>query len=109
MDLFNELNELCKKLSHSIKLMAKYGIERAEAERDYKICLRQWAMKLKEEKTAVTLIKEVIKGIPEVADKRFKRDVADVMYKTSQENINVQKIQTRVIETQLKLEYGEKN
>ena len=37
MDLFNEIQELTKKLSTSINQMAKYGKELAEAECDYKI------------------------------------------------------------------------
>lgn len=110
MDLLNELNMLCQKLSQSIKLMSQYGKELADAEKEYKIILRQEALKLRTEKDMpVTLIQQVVYGIPEVADKRFKRDVAEAMYKTSQENINVLKLQTRVLETQLKLEYGEKN
>lgn len=35
--------------------------------------------------------------------------IAEAMYKTAQENINVLKLQTRVLETQLKLEFGEKS
>lgn len=109
MDLLNELNLLCQKLSQSIKLMSQYGKELAEAEKNYKIALRQEALKLRSGDMAVTLIQQVVYGVPEVADKRFKRDVAEAMYKTAQENINVLKLQTRVLETQLKLEYGEKN
>lgn len=109
MDLLNELNLLCQKLSQAIKLMSQYGKELAEAEKDYKIALRQEALKLRSGDMAVTLIQQVVYGVPEVADKRFKRDVAEAMFKTAQENINVLKLQTRVIETQLKLEYGEKN
>lgn len=109
MDLLNELNLLCQKLSQAIKLMSQYGKELAEAEKNYKIALRQEALKLRSSDMAVTLIQQVVYGVSEVADKRFKRDVAEAMYKTAQENINVLKLQTRVIETQLKLEYGEKN
>lgn len=109
MDLLNELNLLCQKLSQAIKLMSQYGKELAEAEKNYKIALRQEALKLRSGDMAVTLIQQVVYGVPEVADKRFKRDVAEAMYKTAQENINVLKLQTRVLETQLKLEYGEKN
>ena len=109
MDLLNELNLLCQKLSQAIKLMSQYGKELAVAEKNYKIALRQEALKLRSGDMAVTLIQQVVYGVPEVADKRFKRDVAEAMFKTAQENINVLKLQTRVLETQLKLEYGEKN
>ena len=106
MDLFNDLQELTQKLNTSISLLAKYGKELAEAERDYKIMLRQEALKLRTQKDMpVTLIQQVVYGIPEVADKRFKRDVAESMYQTAQENINSIKLQMRIIEGQLNREY----
>jgi len=110
MDLLNELNMLTNQLSEAIKIMARYGKEKAEAEKNYKIALRQEALILRSEKDmAVTLIDKVVYGVPDVANKRFKRDVAEAMYETAKENINVLKLKTRILETQLKLEYGEKN
>lgn len=107
MELENQVNDLCNKLTQSIKLLAKYGKELAEAERDYKITLRQEALKLRTEKDMpVTLIQQVVYGIPEVAEKRFKRDVAEAMRNTAQENINVQKLQIKILEEQIKREWG---
>ena len=86
--------------------MAKYGKEFAEAERDYKITLRQEALKLRaENNTPVTLIQQTVYGIKEVADKRMKRDIAETMYKTSQEYINTLKLRIRVLEGQLSREW----
>jgi hypothetical protein len=107
MDLFNDIQELTKKLNHAIRTLATYGKELAESERNYKISLRQEALKLKSEKgMAVTLIDKVVYGIPEVADKRYKRDVAEAMYNTNQEYINTIKLQIRIIESQLQREWG---
>lgn len=107
MDLVNDINTLSNKLTNSIKLLANYGRELAEAERDYKITLRQEALKLRSEKgMPVTLISQIIFGVPEVADKRFKRDVAETMYKTAQENINSLKLQIRLLDAQLQREWG---
>ena len=107
MELENQVNDLCNKLTQSIKILAKYGKELAEAERDYKITLRQEALKLRTQKDMpVTLIQQVVYGIPEVAEKRFKRDVAEAMRNTAQENINVQKLHIRIIEEQIKRERG---
>lgn len=106
MDLFNEIQELTKKLSTAVNQMAKYGKEFAEAERDYKITLRQEALKLRaENNTPVTLIQQTVYGIKEVADKRMKRDIAETMYKTSQEYINTLKLRIRVLEGQLSREW----
>lgn len=107
MDLFNQIQDLTKVLSQSIKLLARYGEELAEAERDYKIVLRQEALKLRAEKgMAVTLIQQVVYGVPEVANKRFKRDVAESMHQTAQENINSIKLQLRLLEGQLQREWS---
>jgi len=109
MDLFNDLQALTNRLNQSIKLLAKYGREFAETERDYKITLRQEALKLRTEKDMpVTLINQVVYGVPEVANKRYKRDVAEAMYQTAQENINSIKLQIRVIEGQLNREWCQK-
>ena len=107
MDLFNDLQALTNRLNQSIKLLAKYGRELAETEREYKITLRQEALKLRAEKgMPVTLIQQVVYGVPEVAEKRYKRDVAEAMYQTAQENINSIKLQMRIIENQLQREYS---
>lgn len=110
LDLMNELNDLCAKLTVSGKQMAKYGRELAEAERDYKICLREEALKLRTTKDMpVTLINQVVYGIPEVAELRFKRDIADTMYQTSKESINTLKLKIRVLDAQIQREWGGRN
>ena len=107
MELFNDIQELIEKLNVSIKTLAKNGKALAEAERDYKITLRQEALKLRQEKNmAVTLINQIIYGIPEVADKRFKRDIAEAMYQTNLEYINTTKLQLRILENQLQREWS---
>jgi hypothetical protein len=54
----------------------------------------------------VTLINQIIYGVPEVADKRFKRDVEEANYKANLEHINVVKLQLRLLEAQLSREWG---
>ena len=106
-DLYNELQQKIKELNISIKKLRETGTEYAEAEKDYKITLRQEALKLRAEKgMPVTLIQQVVYGIPEVANKRYKRDVAEAMYQTSLENINSIKLQIRILESQLNREWS---
>ena len=109
MDLVNDLETLIVRLNNSVIKLKEYGNELAEAERDYKITLRQEALKLRQEKNMpVTLISQIIYGVPEVANKRFKRDVAETMRDTALENINSIKLQIRIIESQIQREYGQK-
>jgi hypothetical protein len=105
-DLYNELNTKIKELNISIKNLRKAGTEYAEAEKEYKIILRKEALKLRSEKNMpVTLIQQVVYGVPEVADKRFKRDIKEAIYKANQEAINTIKLQIRIIESQLQREW----
>ena len=107
MNLFNEMQKLLNDLNVSIKKLRETGTDFAEAERDYKITLRQEALKLRAEKgMPVTLIQQVVYGVPEVADKRFIRDVKEAIYQANQEAINSIKLQIRVIEGQLNREWG---
>jgi hypothetical protein len=107
MDLFTELEKKINELNTSLKKLRETGTEFAEAERDYKITLRQEALKLRnDDKLAVTLIQQIVYGVPEVANKRFQRDVKETIYKANQEAINVLKLQIRILENQLQREYG---
>lgn len=107
MDLLNDLTRLQNDLNISIKKLRETGTDFAEAERDYKITLRQEALKLRAEKNMpVTLIQQVVYGVPEVADKRFKRDVKEAIYQANQEAINSIKLQIRVIEGQINREWN---
>ena len=106
MDLLNELEQKIRELNISIKKLRETGTDYAEAEREYKITLRQEALKLRnDEKLPVTLINQIIYGIPLVAEKRFQRDVKEAIYKANMEAINSVKLQIRVIENQLQREY----
>lgn len=107
MDLVSDIQKLREKLNTSIIKLRDYGKELAEAERDYKVLLRQEALKLRsDENMPVTLINQIIYGIPVVADKRFKRDVAETMYNVAQENINSIKLQLRILEGQVNREWS---
>ena len=106
-DLYNDLQQKIKELNISIKKLRETGTEYADAEKDYKITLRQEALKLRAEKgMPVTLIQQVVYGVPEVAEKRFKRDCKEAVYKANQEAINSTKLQIRVLESQLDREWG---
>ena len=106
MDLYEQIEYLSNLLTASITKLRTNGENLAEAERDYKIVLRQEALKLRASDMPVTLINQIIYGVPEVADKRFKRDVEEANYKANLEHINVVKLQLRLLEAQLSREWG---
>lgn len=106
MDLYEEIQRLMAELTASIKRLRNNGANLAEAERDYKITLRKEALRLRAGDMPVTLINNVIYGVEEVADKRFKRDVEQANYDANKEHINVTKLKLRILEAQLSREWG---
>lgn len=107
MDLMEDLNIKIKELNTSIKSLRKTGTEYAEAERAYKVCLREHALRLRSEKDMpVTLIQQVVYGVPEVAEKRFVRDVTEAVYVANKEAIASIKLQIKIIENQINREFG---
>lgn len=109
-DLIDELNQKNRELSASIKALRVSGTALAEAEKAYKIKLREEALKLRAEKgMPVTLINQIVYGIPEVAELRFKRDIADTVYQANLEAINSTKLQMRILDAQIQREWGNAN
>lgn len=106
MDLYNELQGKTEQLELSVRKLRQTGTEYAEAERDYKILLRTECLRLRDEGMAIGMINMTAYGIPKVAEARFKRDVAEAVYKANQEAINSIKLQMRLIEAQLSREWG---
>ena len=106
MDLTIELKNKIEQLETCIKDLRNNGTNYADAERNYKIKLREECLKLKDEGMAITLIDKTCYGIPSVAELRFKRDVAETIYKANQEAINSIKLQLRLIESQISREWG---
>ena len=105
MDLYEELNNKIQQLEVSIKSLRTNGTAYAENERDYKILLRKECLKLRDEGMAIGMIDKTCYGIPSVAEARYKRDVAEAVYKANQEAINSIKLQMRLLENQISREY----
>ena len=103
-DLINDMNSLQQSLSRAIPDLARYGKELADAEARYKTSLMKWALQLKDQGMAVTLIDKVVYGY--VAEERRERDIAEAYYKTAQENINAIKLRIRIIDNQIQREWG---
>lgn len=105
-DLYSELQQKTKQLDVCIRELRKSGTAYAEAERDYKILLREECLKLRADGMAIGLIEKTCYGIKSVAEARFRRDVAETVYKANLEAINSIKLQMRLIEGQLQREWG---
>lgn len=109
MELYQELQTKTRQLETSIRQLRQNGTAYAQAEMEYKMLLRQECLKLRDEGMAIGMIDKTCYGIPAVAEARFKRDVAETVYKANQEAINSIKLQLRLIESQISREWGQAN
>lgn len=109
MELYQELTTKTRQLEASIRQLRQNGTAYAQAEMEYKMLLRQECLKLRDEGMAIGMIDKTCYGIPTVAEARFKRDVAETVYKANQEAINSIKLQLRLIENQISREWGQAN
>lgn len=105
-DLIIQVKQKLDELNASINRLKSTGTAFAAAERDYKIILRTEMLKLKEEKMAVGMMDKVVYGIPEVAEARFKRDIAQVVYDTNRDHINSVKLQLKILNDQISREWS---
>lgn len=108
-DLVQTMNQKINELNVCIKQLRVSGNAYAEAERDYKILLREECLKLRDDGMAIGMIDKTCYGIPSVAEARFKRDCADAVYRANQEAINSIKLQIRILDSQIKREWGASN
>lgn len=106
LDLYTELQQKTRQLMASLKELRVSGTTKAEKERDYKILLRQECLKLRAEGMAIGMITMTCYGIPEVAQARYERDIAETVYTANLEAINSLKLQMRLIEAQLSREWS---
>ena len=79
MDLFVELDRKRQILNQKMNDSVKAGMRLAQAEHDYRVCLKQNVLKLEAEGYKVTTINLIIYGIEEVADKRLERHKSYMM------------------------------
>lgn len=106
IDLINDLNALLDAMPAGIHQIAKWGDEYANAEKQYRMLVRQEILKAQTEGTPATLVKDLVRGIEEVADAKFKRDRAEAFYKAAQESVNVNKLKARLYDNQINREWG---
>jgi hypothetical protein len=105
-DLWSEIQTKQRELDVCIRELRKSGTAYAEAEKTYKIKLREWCLRLRSQDMPIGLIDKTCYGIPEIAELRFKRDCAQAIYRANLEAINAIKLEIKIINEQLGRELG---
>jgi hypothetical protein len=96
-------------MEQALKELGKRGKAYAHAEQDYKIAMRTEILKLRDEGKPATLVLQLCYGTPTIAKLRLDRDIAETMYKSALEAINVKKLKIRIMENQYDKEWGNTN
>lgn len=105
-DLWTEIRDKTRDLDACIKSLRETGTAYATAERDYRLKLREEALRLRDDGMAIGLIDITCRGIPEVARLRFDRDIKRMVYEANRDAVNATKLELRIIDNQLSREYA---
>lgn len=105
-DLYTEIQQKRNDLNKCIRLLRETGTALAEAEREYRVMLRAETLALRDEGLPATLIRDVVRGVDDVANLRFERDKALVIYEANKDAVNAVKLELRLLDAQLQREYG---
>lgn len=81
-----EIFNTCKRISEGTNKIYKFGTSYADAEKTYRIALAKEIMILREQKIPATLVGDIARG--NLADLKYKRDFAEMQYKTSRDMLN---------------------
>lgn len=106
MELFEELERLKDELNNSVEELRVKGEDLSKAEHDYKIALARASLELKNLGFTAGMIDKVVYGYKDVAGLRMKRDTAQTLYDAIKEQINIIKLNIRIVMTQLQMDYG---
>lgn len=106
IELLKERDEKRALLLASVKALKKSIQEKAKTEADYKMLLRQEALKLRADGMAQGTVEMTVYGLENVAEAKMKRDIADETLKACYETLQVIKLEIRIIENDINREYG---
>jgi len=104
--LMQERESIKKSLNHSMDKMYKNGIDYAEKTREYRLRLAQAILLLRNQGVQISIIDKIAKGQEQIAELEFEMLKAEVLYKSSQENIMIQKKLFDSIEADIAREYN---
>ena len=106
MELWQEIQAELMLLDRAVKELKSRGRHKAETEHAYRMALSKRLTELRAAGQPVTHLLDIAKGEEAIARLRLERDIADSLYESAQEAINVQKLKLRILEGQLSREWG---
>lgn len=105
--MYNQIMNEVAIMEAALHQLKDRGKAYAQAEQLYKIALAKEMLILRDNKIPVTIMRDLCYGTPSIAKLRLDRDIAETMYKSALEAINVKKLKIRIMENQYDKEWGD--
>ncbi len=104
--MWNDIEKEIENLNKTLSEYKKYQKDYAVKERDYRVALSKRLLELRAEGQAVTHLADIARGMKDIAELRFRRDIAEGLVRSAEEGINFYKLKIREMESQYNKEWG---
>lgn len=105
-ELFEEMQEKTMLMDKALEMCGKRGRAYSMSQKEYRIALRKAMLEEREKGTPVTILSDICRGRPDIAELCMQRDIAEVVYKASMEAINVYKLEANILREQIDREWN---
>lgn len=107
-DLVRKMDRHMRLLDAALTESKERGRKRAECEQAYRIAKAQHITRLRADGVPVSIVADLAKGDKDIARLCMERDIADTLYESSREAINVYKLKIRTISDQIQREWEQR-
>lgn len=104
--MWQEIEKNMQMLEKAVSEMRDRSKKLAEAEHNYRVALSQRLTELRAEGQPVTHLADIARGEKKIASLRLARDIAEGLYDSSKEAINMYKLRIKILEGQFEREWG---
>ena len=105
-DLQQERKELEERLMQEIEAYEKSGCQLAKNEAEYRKALRVEILLERANKTPVSIVSDICRGKPEIAELKLNRDCSEAVYSASKEAIHAIKLRLRILDEEITREWN---
>lgn len=104
--MWQEIEETMTNLEKCLEEYKNYSKVYALKEKRYRVALSKKLLELRASGEKVTHLADIARGLPEIAQLRFDRDIAEGLKKSAEEGINYYKLRIRILDNQTQREWG---
>lgn len=104
--MWQQIEKCMYMLETAVTEMKERSKKFAEAEHNYRIALSQRLTELRAEGQPVTHLGDIARGEKKIASLKLARDIAEGLYDSSKEAINMYKLKIKVLEGEYEREWG---